>query len=198
MYYSHIWILKGKVALVTGSSSGIGRSIALALAEEGCVVIINSRKNVKGGYELMNELVDRSGKAIYVQGDLSKPDEAERLFETIVNKFKSLDILINNAGESKGGDFEDIELWRYQFENILLSQVISTSKFLKLKSKGLRKIVNISSIYGSELGGKENYVAYSAFKAGVNSMTVNLAKNLKGDVLVNAIAPGWTWTPAWG
>jgi len=97
-----------------------------------------------------------------------------------------------------GGNFDDIDLWKNQLENINLSQVITTSEFLKIEAKTLRKIVNISSIYGSNLGGKSNYVAYSAAKAGINNMTVNLAKNLGGKFTINAVAPGWTWSPAWG
>lgn len=190
--------LKGKVAVVTGSSSGIGEAIARALAKENVVVIVNSRNNTSKGEKVASGIVKDGGKALYIKADISDTNETKELFEKVLKEYGQIDVLVNNAGEARGGEFNDIDLWKFQFENILLSQVIATSEFLKHQSDIIRKIINISSIYGSHLGGKENYLAYSAAKAGVNSMTVNLAKNLGGNVLVNAIAPGWTWTPAWG
>lgn len=190
--------LKEKVALITGSSSGIGKSIALALAEKGCVVLVNSRKNVEGGKSVVKQITENSGKAEYLQANLSDEKETLKLFSEIKNKYKSLDILVNCAGESKAGELGDLNLWKYQFENILLSTVNATSEFLKFKTSSLRKIVNISSIYGSPHGGNLEFMAYSAMKAAVNNLTVNLAKKLVPDVLVNAVAPGYTFTPPWG
>jgi 3-oxoacyl-[acyl-carrier protein] reductase len=190
--------LKNKTALVTGSSSGIGRAIVLALAKERVGVIVNSRKNVKGGIEVANKITKHGGQAIYIQGDLSNKEDVGKLFNSALKVFKRIDILVNNAGESISGELEDLEVWKYQLNNILLSAVIATGEFLKIENLDMRKIVNITSIYGSAIGSNTDYLAYGAAKAGLNNLTVNLAKKLGSSVLVNAVAPGWTWTPPWG
>ncbi len=190
--------LKNKVALVTGSSSGIGEAIAIALAKEGAKVVVNSRNNVKGGMELVQKIKKNGGQAMYAQADLSNANQVRELFENSIKIYKTVDILVNNAGEARSGKFDDIENWKYQFENILLTQVLVTNEFLKVKTKRQRKIVNISSIYGLGMGTDFNSIAYGAMKSAVNSMTIDLARKFGNEILVNAIAPGYTWTPPWG
>lgn len=190
--------LKNKVAVVTGSSSGIGEAIALALAKEGVKVVVNSRHNIKGGQDVVRKIIKLEGEAIYVQADLSKEIDAKRLFKESIAKYKTVDILINNAGDAMPGKISDIENWRYVFDNILFNAVLATSEFIKIKSHEQRKIINISSIYGSLVGGNYNFIAYSSAKAAMNSLSVNLAKSLGKNVQVNSVAPGWVRTPAWG
>lgn len=191
--------IKDKVALVTGSSSGIGRSIAVSLADEGAKVIVNSRKNEVDGNSVVSEITKKGGEAIYIKADLSEQSECKALFDSAVEKYGGIDFLVNCAGESKKGELENSDVWKYQFENILMSVVNATSEFLKVNlGKANKKIVNISSIYGSTLGGNTDFMAYSAMKAAVNNLTINLAKKHVPDVLVNAIAPGYTFTPPWG
>jgi len=190
--------LRNKVAIVTGSSSGIGEAVALALAKNGAKVIVNSRRNISGGETVVKEIKKIGGDATYIQADVSDGKQVKRLFSEALKKYKTVDILINNAGESKSGKLGDLENWNYQFNNILLSSVISSDEFLQIKSANLRKIVNISSIYGSTLGSNTSYLAYGAMKAGMNNLTVNLAKLHGSKVLVNAVVPGYTLTPPWG
>src|SRR3989339_1824067 len=93
--------LKGKAAVVTGSSSGIGEAIALSLASEGVKVVVNSRKNVVGGVAVVDKIKKFGGDAFYVQADVSIRDEVRDLLDKSLTKYKHIDILVNNAGESK-------------------------------------------------------------------------------------------------
>ena len=191
--------LVGKVALVTGSSSGIGEAIAKSLAKEGVGVIVNSGKSAEKGTRVSDIINKNGGDSIYVQADVSDQKQTKILFEKIIDHFNKVDILINNAGNAQSGDYDDLEVWDSQHKNILMSMVTASDEFLKhIDTKNISKIVNVSSIYGSTLGGKLNFMAYSAAKAAMNNTTVNMAKMLGGKVLVNAVAPRWTWTPAWG
>jgi NAD(P)-dependent dehydrogenase (short-subunit alcohol dehydrogenase family) len=117
------------------------------------------------------------------------------MFAEISAKVGKIDILVNNAGDPQPGDFFDNEKWKYQFENIFFSALHVSQKFLKQNEQSpLRKILNITSYYGNIDGGNIKYLAYSAAKAALSSMTVTLAKT-DGKILVNAIAPGYTGTP---
>lgn len=189
--------LKGKTILVTGSSSGIGRTISAACAKEGARVLIHYRKNEKGAEGTLKEVEKSSTGKIY-QADLSIPRQATRMFGKIKKDFTKLDVLVNNAGEFRLGAYDDLEIWEFELHNLFFSAVYSSNEFIKFGgSKELRKIVNISSIYGFPEMGKVTAPHYSAAKAALNSFTCNLAKKLAPEVLVNAVAPGYTWTPAW-
>src|SRR5208337_104390 len=89
------------------------------------------------------------------------------------------------------------DVWQKQHENIFMSTVRTTEGFLKLSSKSQRKIINITSVYGGLATGNPEYLQYSVAKGALNNFTTTLAKALTKDTLVNAIAPGYTWTPAW-
>jgi len=119
------------------------------------------------------------------------------MFTKISSQVGAIDILVNNAGDAQPGDFFNNELWKDQFENIFFSALHVSQNFLKQNdSPPLRKILNITSYYGNIGGGNTEYFAYSVAKAALSSLTVTLAK-IDGKVLVNAIAPGYTWTPPW-
>ena len=145
----------------------------------------------------MDKIKKFGGDAFYVQADVSIRDEVRDLLDKSLTKYKHIDILVNNAGESKKAVLGDLDNWNYQFNNILMSSVVTSDEFLRIKSNSMRKIVNISSIYGSGLGSNTSYLAYGAMKAAMNNLTVNLAKLLGSKTLVNAVAPGYTLTPAW-
>jgi 3-oxoacyl-[acyl-carrier protein] reductase len=185
--------LKDKTILVTGSSSGIGQAIAIAAAKKGAKVIVHYRKNKTGAEETLKE-VNKYSSGQIVQADLTIDSEVEKMFKDMLK----LDILVNCAGDSVEGKINNIELWKSQLDNILLSMVKVTNYFLKFEQNGLRKILNISSMYGSGEIGMEEYAQYSAAKAAVNSYTCTLAKKFATNILVNAVAPGYTWTKAWG
>ncbi len=189
--------LKDKKILVTGSSSGIGQAIAVSCAKKGANVLVNYRKNLKGAEQTL-EGIEKHSKGFIFQADLIEEKQIEKMFAEISSTVGEIDILVNNAGQHKSGNFFDNENWGDQFENIFFSTLHVSQNFLKQnKNSSLRKILNITSCYGNIGGGNIEAFAYSVAKAALSSMTVNLAK-IDGKVLVNAIAPGYTWTPAWG
>jgi len=160
------------------------------------VLLINYRKNLKGAEQTLKE-VEKYSKGFIFKADLTDEKQIKKMFAEISNKVDGIDILVNNAGEAQQGDFFDNEQWKGQFESIFLSALHVSQNFLKQNKKSpLRKILNITSYYGNIYGGNTEFFAYSVAKAALSSMTVTLAK-IDGKVLVNAIAPGYTWTPPW-
>ncbi len=188
--------LNGNVVLVTGASSGIGQAIAIACASKGARVIIHYRDNVAGAQATLTE-VERHSRGHVISADLTDEKAIGQMFAEIKDTIGVIDLLVNNAGGAQPGDFFDNATWREQFENIFFSQLHVSQRFLKQNTDVLlRKIVNITSYYGNPGGGNTDYFAYSVAKAALCSMTQTLAK-WDTKVLVNAIAPGYTWTPAW-
>jgi NAD(P)-dependent dehydrogenase (short-subunit alcohol dehydrogenase family) len=188
--------LNGKTVLITGSSSGIGQAMAIAFAQKGATVLVHYHSHKQGGERTLAE-VEKHSKGYLYQADLTKPDQIQSLFESIKKDVSIIDILINNAGDARPGDFFNTEIWKYQYENIFQSVVAVTQEFLKQKSSNQRKIITTTSIYGGLNTSNPEFFAYSTFKGALNNLTKTLAKSLGGEVLVNAIAPGYTWTPAW-
>jgi 3-oxoacyl-[acyl-carrier protein] reductase len=188
--------LKDKKILITGASSGIGQAIAISCAQKGANVLINYRKNLKGAEQTLKE-VEKYSKGLIFQADLTDEKQILKMFVEISDKVGQVDVLVNNAGDAQHGDFFDNERWEDQFENIFFSALHVSQNFLRQNEKSpLRKILNITSYYGNIGGGNTECFAYSVAKAALSSMTVTLAK-IDGKVLVNAIAPGYTWTPPW-
>ena len=189
--------LKGKVALVTGASSGIGKATAIALAMNGASVIINYKSDSKSARLVLEECDRFSSKNLAVKADITSEPEVRRMFKQIVREYHSLDILVNNAGifdETDGltnlAAFE--KLWKVNF--LGQSRIIKNS--LNIMKEG--KIINISSVHGRLGHGRAGAAGYSALKAALDSYTKNLAKELAPKILVNAIAPGQTLTRMWG
>jgi NAD(P)-dependent dehydrogenase (short-subunit alcohol dehydrogenase family) len=106
-------------------------------------------------------------------------------------------VLINNAAESRPGELNEDSIWEYEYKNILLSAMRTSAEFIAMPSSHLRKIVNITSIYGNLATGDPDYLQYSAFKAALANATATLSKSAAPQILVNAVAPGYTETPAW-
>jgi len=188
--------MKDKVVLVTGSSSGIGQAIAIECANLGAQVLVHYRNNEKGAQETLKEVEKYTSGKVF-SADLTNLQEVKNLFENINKEFSQLDMLVNNAGEATPGEFDDYDVWEKVMQNIFMSQVYCSNEFLKQERKNLRKIVNISSVYGIADMGNPEFPHYSAAKAAINSFTCNLAKKYAPNVLVNAVAPGYTITPAW-
>ena len=184
--------LTGKVALITGASKGIGKSIAKKLALEGAAVVINYKNDDVSATEVVEEIKKAGGYAIKYKGDISKYNEAKKLIEDTVNAFGKIDILINNAGISKIGLFTDME--ESDWDSLIdtnLKGIFNTchnvAKHMLNQKSG--SIINISSIWGNV--GASCEVIYSASKGGVNSFTKALAKELApSHIRVNAISPG--------
>jgi 3-oxoacyl-[acyl-carrier protein] reductase len=180
--------LKGKVALVTGASSGIGKAIAVALAHKRTHVLVHYGRNKAGAQETL--------KQVY-QADLMNPKKVTSLCGEIKRATQAVDLLVNNAGDARPGEIGDESVWDYEYKNILLSAVHMSHEFLSLASSDLRKIINVSSLYGNLYGGNPQYLQYSAFKAALANLTTTLSKFAAPKVIVNAVAPGYTETPAW-
>lgn len=184
--------LSGKVALVTGASRGIGRSIAIELAKRGASVIINYNKNDEQATETLNMIKEINGYGMLMKTDVSKYTDVKSMIGEIVRTFGKIDILVNNAGISKTGLFIDME--EEDWENIINTNLKSmfncahnAVKHMLEQKAGV--IINISSIWGNV--GASCEVIYSASKGGINSFTKALAKELApSNIRVNAIAPG--------
>lgn len=188
------------IALVTGSSSGIGRSIAIHLAEKGYTVVVHSNLNTQGGRETTDQIANMGGSAYYINADLTHELNVESLFNQIVAKYGTLHILINNAGRTNPMIFDDstADHWQEQFQTNFFSTVYCSQKAVKLMKNNdysNNNIINIASIRGLSHGVRPGIIAYCAAKAATINFTKTLAKHLAPDIRVNAIAPGIVNTP---
>jgi ketoreductase RED2 len=192
--------IAGKVALVTGSSSGIGAAVATALTQSGARVAINSARSADAGQQLADQLPD----AAYFQADISIEEEAIGLVDRVVAHFGQLDIVVNNAGTTIEIPHSDLEAVTSQvWHRILDVNVIGTWNVCRqaiphLRTSGAGSIINITSLAGVRPTGSS--IPYAASKAALNHLTLLLANVVGPDVRVNAIAPGLIdtpWTEHW-
>lgn len=189
--------LQGTYALVTGASKGIGRATAVALAKEGCAVAINFKHDSNAARQTLKECSAHSEGNFVVKADVSVEKEVKAMMAEIKKRFRRLDVLVNNAGIFDEADAPtNLAAFDHVYKNNFLSVVAVTAHALPLLKEG--KIVNVSSVHGRLGGGRPSAIAYSAFKAALESYTRNLAKALAPKILVNAIAPGAVKTPMWG
>ena len=187
-----------KIVVITGSSSGIGKATAIKFAKAGAHIVVNSRSNVSGGQEVVKEIEQLGQKAMYVQGDMSQPERVKTLFETTLKTFGTVDILINNAGVAEGRPFLETtkDYWVRAFDANFFSTVLCAREAAEIMlAKGEGKILNTTSIRGIAHTGREGIMAYSAAKAAVINFTKTLAKELAPTISVNAVAPGFVYTP---
>ena len=197
--------LEGKVALVTGSGRGIGRSIALKLASEGARVVINDLDEAPA-QEVVRLIREAGGQAVACNGSVTAPDFAERFIGTAANEFKGLDIIVNNAGYTWDNVVQKMtdEQWYAMmdvhltapFRILRAAQPVIRALSKQEKEAGqnvVRKVVNISSVAG--LFGNAGQTNYSTAKAGITGMTMTLAKEWgRMNVTVNCVAYGFIKT----
>lgn len=187
--------LTGLVALVTGSSSGIGEASARHLAEAGANLVINSSSSVDAGEKVSKSLPNKS---FYHQADISSKDESVAMIETVIERFGRLDILVNNAGWTTSVPHDDLagltdEIFRKTFDvNVFGTWWLTKAAMPHLLQAPHGCVINITSVAGVRPIGSS--IAYSMSKAALNQMTVLLAKSM-GPVRVNAVAPGLVATP---
>jgi 3-oxoacyl-[acyl-carrier protein] reductase len=183
--------LEGKVAVVTGASKGIGASIAKALAEEGASVTVNYSSSKQDAERVVAEISARGGRAIAVQGDVSKPTDIERLFSAARRSFDRLDILVNNAGTYEFAPLESVTERHFHkhFDLNVLGLLLATKEAVKHMGPEGGSVINISSVASSMR--MPNSAVYAASKAAVDAITGVLAKELgPRKIRVNAISPG--------
>ncbi|ASJ00814.1 SDR family NAD(P)-dependent oxidoreductase [Thermococcus gorgonarius] len=181
--------LSGKVALVTGAGRGIGRAIAIALAQKGANVAVNYAHSEEKARETVELCRSYGVDAIPVKADVSNREEVRRMVKEVVDHFGRIDILVNNAG-ILGKALRPMEVTDEEWDAVLgvnlKGAFIVTQEVLKYMKKG--KIANIASIAGKDGGTVGPH--YAASKGGLIALTFNLARHLAPNILVNAVAPG--------
>ncbi len=192
--------LSGKVALVTGSSSGIGAAIARALAAEGATVVINSSSSVAAGEAVAASLPHAS----YVRADIADEAQARAMVATTAERHGRLDILVNNAGTTVVIPHRDVEavtvdMWRRILDvNLIGTWSVTVAALPHLRATGAGCVINITSLAGVRQTGSS--IPYAASKAALNHLTRLLANVTGPEVRVNAVAPGLIdtpWTETW-
>lgn len=181
--------MKGKAAIVTGSSQGLGRAIAIELARRGVGVVVNYHTSESAGGRVVHRIRDLGGRSIAVKADASTADGARGLLHEALREFGGLDILVNNAGVAPHPTSEESTdaTWRRTFGTNLLSVYHCSMECRTALSRRRGKIVNMSSISAF---GVYSPTAYAASKAGVIALTKSFAKLLAPRVNVNCVAPG--------
>ena len=187
--------LSGKVAVVTGSSKGIGAAIAKRLATDGAAVVVNYASSREGADRVVAEIAAEGGKAIAVHANIAKKAEIERLFAETKKAFGRLDILVNNAGIYEFSPLESVteEQFHKQFDVNVLGLLLASQAAVKQFGPAGGSIINISSVLSTL--GIPNAAVYSGTKGAVDALTRSLASELGSrGIRVNAINPGMVET----
>jgi len=188
--------LKGKVALVTGASRGIGRAIAIEFARRGAAVAINFRSGAEHAEAVAKEIHDMGGECILIKGDVSKKEQAHRIVQEVLDKWKRLDILVNNAGITRDKTLRKMteDDWAEVISVNLNGTFYCTSAAVPaMMNQKYGRIINISSVVGQS--GSFGQANYSASKGGIIAFTKTLALELaRHNITANTIAPGYTST----
>lgn len=184
--------LKDKIALVTGSSRGVGKAVALGYAQEGAKVVVNYTSNEKAAKEVVEAIGQMGSQAIAVKGDVAKKADAEQLVQAGIDQFGGLDILVNNAGFGRPAMMLKMEedQWDSVVDIHLKGAFLcAQAAGLRMKEKNSGKIINVTSVAG--LVGTVGQINYSAAKGGVISMTKSMARELaRYNICVNVISLG--------
>jgi 3-oxoacyl-[acyl-carrier protein] reductase len=185
--------LKDKIAVVTGSSRGIGRAIALKLASRGAKIVVNYRTNAEAAREVVEAIGAQGTQAIAVQADVTDADDAKRLVKTAQSTYGRLDILVNNAGTTH--DTLLIRMSEQDWDLVINTNLKGVFHCTKAAMRPMMRqhygrIVNVTSVAG--LAGNPGQANYSAAKAGIVGFTKAVAKEVGSrGITVNAVAPGY-------
>lgn len=185
-----------KVAMITGATRGIGKQIALTLANEGYNIVLNYRTENDELKQLKNEIESKNVKCLAVQGDVTNFEDCKQMIESAIKEFGKIDVLVNNAGITK--DMLLARMKEEDFKQVIDVNLVGTFNMTKnvisymMKARN-GKIINISSVVG--IAGNAGQTNYSASKAGIIGFTKSLAKEVASrNILVNAVAPGFIET----
>ena len=196
---------KDKVVLVTGGGTGIGRGMCLRFAKEGAAVVVNYSKSRPQAKEVVDQINGSGGRAIDIQADVSRDQEARQLIEQAVAKFGRLDVLINNAAWTRFVPHQNLEDLSEEILENTWSVIVKGSIYCTraavphLRENGEGSVINITSNAGFSARGST--IIYGASKAALTFITKALARALAPEIRVNAIAPGFVdtkfvnWTP---
>lgn len=184
------------VAIITGATRGIGKQIALTLANEGYNIVLNYRTENDELKQLKNEIESKNVKCLAVQGDVTNFEDCKQMIESAIKEFGKIDVLVNNAGITK--DMLLARMKEEDFKQVIDVNLVGTFNMTKnvisymMKARNGR-IINISSVVG--IAGNAGQTNYSASKAGIIGFTKSLAKEVASrNILVNAVAPGFIET----
>jgi len=184
--------LKDKIALITGSSRGVGRAVALGMAKEGAKVVVNYTSNEKAANEVVEAVENMGSKAVSVKADVARKEDAENLVETAIKTFGGLDVLVNNAGFTRPAMMMKMteDQWDQVVDIHLKGAFLcSQAAALHMKEQNSGKIINVMSVAG--LVGTVGQINYSAAKGGILSMTKSIARELaRYNVCANVISLG--------
>jgi 3-oxoacyl-[acyl-carrier protein] reductase len=191
--------LKGKRALVTGSSTGIGAAVAKELARLGVAVAVHGNKNAGAAEAVAAEIRAAGGKAVVVLGDVSRSGEAQKIVDAAVAGLGGLDILVNNAGaildRVTNAGFDEAIYERVYNLNVRSVLAVTRAAYPHIKAAGGGSIINTGSVAG-RFGGFGGSTVYASAKAAVHSITRNAAREFAPDnIRVNVVAPGFIITP---
>ena len=183
---------EGKVAIVTGSSSGIGKATALRLASEGAAVCVVANRNVEGGQATAREIAEGDSASLFVQADVSLATDCERVVAETLAALGRVDVLVNNAGITRGAPLDRLDeaLWDTVLDtNLKSAYLMSRAAVPDMLGRGWGAIVNVSSVHAQATA--PGYAVYAASKAGMTGLTRGLALELgPRGIRVNCILPG--------
>jgi 3-oxoacyl-[acyl-carrier protein] reductase len=188
-----------EVAWVTGSSTGIGRAAAVALAEQGCRVVVHYNRSEDEAREVVERISSSGGEAMLVGGEVADAGEVKRIVGEIENRYGRVDVLVNNAGsliERRSFSEMTEDLWdRVMAVNLKSVFLCSQAVLPVMKRQGKGRIINVTSV-AARNGGGPGSAAYATAKGGVSTLTRAMAKELVGEgILINGVAPGIITTP---
>ena len=188
--------LKGKKAIVTGAGQGIGRSIALKLAQEGADVVV-AEMNADTGTRTAKDVEALGRKAIFVSIDVANQKQVQKMVSDALSAWKKIDILVNNAGFDRPGSL--LKVREEDWDAVLGVHLKGTLNCIQtvaphMIENGYGKIINLSSVWGTR--GALSEISYSTAKAGIIGLTKSVARELgRYQINVNAVLPGFIWTP---